>query len=308
MKCDLCSSPAVTFIDYNGAHLCGDHFVKYVDRRVKKEIRKQINVKSGDTIAVAVSGGKDSMVMLHLLDGIFGRRPDVKLHVIAIDEGVEGYRPPSIQVVREYCSEKNIPLSVRYFSELGLTMDEVSDVTGENTPCTYCGVFRRRLMNDEARKIGAKFLATGHNLDDMAQSVMMNFVRGDVERLARLGPHQRVREGMIPRFHPLRMVPEAESLLYAIVSNTPFWDGECPYWKEALRNQYRDIIDQLDIRTPGIKFSILSSYDEIRPTLYDKYPSADINVCDCGEACTGIRCKACEYEESLKKRMAEIED
>ena len=86
-------------------------------------------------------------------------------------------------------------------------------------------------MNDEARKIGATYLATGHNLDDMSQSVMMNFVRGDVERLARLGPHEKVQPGLIPRFLPLRLIPEKEALLYAIVSGMEFWDGE---WRHHL--------------------------------------------------------------------------
>jgi uncharacterized protein (TIGR00269 family) len=305
VKCDLCLSEAVTFIDYNGSHLCAEHFIKYVDKRVKKEIRKQIEVRSGDIIAVAVSGGKDSMVTLHILNEIFGHRPNVKIHVIVIDEGIEGYRPPSVQIVREYCAEKNISISVRSFSELGLTMDSISNVTGDGTPCTYCGVFRRKLMNDEACKIGARLIATGHNLDDMSQSILMNFVRGDVEHFVRLGPHEKVRTGLIPRFHPLRIIPESESLLYAILVKIPFWDGECPYWTEALRNQYRDMIDNLDSRTPGIKFSILSSYDEIRPMLYEKYPSVDINKCQCGEPCVGTRCKACEYVEMLKKKISE---
>lgn len=306
MKCDLCSSEAVTFIVYNGSHLCGEHFMKYVEKRVKKEIRKQIDVRSGDTIAVAVSGGKDSMVTLKILNDVFGRRPDVKIHVITIDEGIEGYRPPSVEIVKEYCTAGDIPLSIRSFSELGLTMDSVSSVTGENSPCTYCGVFRRKLMNDEARKMGARFLATGHNLDDMAQSIMMDFARGDVERLARLGPHERIRAGLIPRFHPLRTIPESESLLYAIVAGIPFWDGECPYWTEALRNQYRDTIDNLEYRTPGIKFSILASYDEIKPMLYEKYPSVELNTCTCGEPCVGKVCKACEYEKMLKSRISDI--
>lgn len=306
MKCDLCPLEAVTFIDYNGSHLCAEHFIKYVDKRVKKEIRKQIKVRSGDTIAVAVSGGKDSMVMLHILNEIFGNRPNVRLHVITINEGIQGYRPPSVQIVREYCSENNISLSVRSFSELGLTMDSISGVAGESTPCTYCGVFRRKLMNDEARKIDARVIATGHNLDDMAQSILMNFVRGNVEHLVRLGPHEKVRSGLIPRFNPLRIIPEYESLLYATLVKIPFWDGECPYWTEALRNQYRDMIDNLDSRTPGIKFSILSSYDEIRPMLHENYPSVDINKCQCGEPCVGVRCKACEYVEILKDQIGKV--
>ena len=303
MKCDLCSHEAVTLIRYNGSHLCEEHFISYVEKRVKKEIRKQIDVNSGDTIAVAVSGGKDSMVTLHILDMIFGERRDVSLCAITIDEGIAGYRPPSIDIVKDFCKTRNIASYVRSFSELDMDMDGIAAVTGENSPCTYCGVFRRKLMNDQARKIGAKYLATGHNLDDMAQSVMMNIVRGDVERLARLGPHTKVQPGLIPRFLPLRMIPEKESLLYAIASGIPFWDGVCPYYMDALRNQYRDIVDQLEDRSPGSKFSILSSYDTLKPMLAEHFPPSGLHTCSCGEPTLGEKCKACEFQSVLEKRI-----
>jgi len=306
MKCDQCSSEAVTLIRYNGSHLCGEHFRTYVERRVKKEIRKQIDVHSGDVIAVAVSGGKDSMVTLHILNEVFGERKDISLCAISIDEGIEGYRPPSLDIVRDFCSEHGIAFYVRSFSELGAEMDRVASVTGDNSPCTYCGVFRRKLMNDQARIVGAKYLATGHNLDDMAQSVMMNIVRGDVERLARLGPHTKIQPGLIPRFHPLRLIPEKESLLYAIVTGIPFWDGECPYYMEALRNQYRDIVDQLEDRSPGSKFSILASYDTLRPILSEHFPPSGLHSCSCGEPTLGEKCKACELQSFLEKKLKDL--
>jgi uncharacterized protein (TIGR00269 family) len=306
MKCDLCSREAVTLIRYNGSHLCDEHFKIYVEKRVKKEIRKQINIRSGDTIAVAVSGGKDSMVTLHILDTVFGRRDDVSLFAISIDEGLAGYRPPSLDIVREFCKERGISHRIRSFSEMGIDMDTAAGVAGDCSPCTYCGVFRRKLMNDEARRIGAKYLATGHNLDDMAQSVMMNFVRGDVERLARLGPHTNVQPGLIPRFLPLRLIPEKESLLYAMVSGIPFWDGECPYHTDALRNQYREIIDRLDDRSPGSKFSILSSYDMLKPMLSEHVPHSRLRTCGCGEPTVGERCKACELLELLGKKIKNL--
>lgn len=305
MKCDLCGHEAVTLIRYNGSHLCSEHFQNYVEKRVKREIRKQINVRSGDVIAVAVSGGKDSMVTLHMVDSIFKERGDIGICAISIDEGIRGYRPPSLDIVKDFCKERDIEWRVRSFSELGLSMDDVAPVSGENSPCTYCGVFRRKLMNDEANKVGARFLGTGHNLDDMAQSIMMNFVRGDIERLARLGPHTKVQPGLVPRFLPLRMIPEKESLLYAIVSGIPFWDGECPYWQAALRNQYRDVVDELESRSPGSKFSILSSYDQLRPMLSEEYTAAALHFCECGEPTLGKRCKSCEYSEILKKRISD---
>jgi len=306
MRCDQCSREAVTLIRYNGSHLCDEHFISYVEKRVKKEIRKQIDIRSGDVIAVAVSGGKDSMVTLHLLDLVFRERKDVSLCSISIDEGIDGYRPPSLDIVKRFCAERSIPSYVRSFSEMGMEMDSVAKVTEDNSPCTYCGVFRRKLLNDQARSVGAKYLATGHNLDDMAQSVMMNFVRGDVERLARLGPHTKIRPGLIPRFHPLRLIPEKESLLYAIVSGIPFWDGECPYYKEALRNQYRDVVDRLEDRSPGSKFSILASYDTLRPMLEEHIPHAGLRECSCGEPAIGERCKTCEYRSAIEKRIRDL--
>lgn len=303
MRCDICGREAVTYIRYNGTHLCGEHFMRYVDKRVKKEIRKQIHVYPGDKLAVAVSGGKDSMVALKMVSSVFGPRNGVEVHAITIDEGIDGYRPPSVDIVRRYCEENGIHFHLRSFIELGVTMDEIAPTCDDNSPCTYCGVFRRRLMNDEARIIGAKYLATGHNLDDMAQSVMMNFVRGDVERLARLGPHEKVQPGLIPRFLPLRMIPEKETLLYAIVSGLEYWDGECPYWKEALRNQYRDIVDQLEDRSPGARYSILSSYDTLKPMLYREYPQSKLHICECGEPTVGSRCKSCELVADARRRI-----
>lgn len=303
MRCEHCGREAVTYIRYNGTHLCGEHFARYVEKRVKREIRKQIDVHPGDDIAVAVSGGKDSMVALKIVSSVFGEVNGTRVHAITIDEGIEGYRPPSVDIVRRFCESNGIEFHLRSFSELGVTMDAVAPISGESSPCTYCGVFRRRLMNDEARRIGAKFLATGHNLDDMCQSIMMNFVRGDVERLARLGPHTKVQPGLIPRFLPLRLIPEKESLLYAIVTGLEFWDGECPYWKEALRNQYRDIVDDLEDRTPGARYSILSSYDTLRPILREEYAQSDLHLCQCGEPTVGDRCKGCELLDEARHRI-----
>ncbi len=289
---------------YNGTHLCAEHFMRYVDRRVKREIRKQIDVERGDKIAVAVSGGKDSMVALKMLSSVFNGVNGVEVHAITIDEGIEGYRPPSVDIVRRFCEQNDVVFHLRSFSELGVTMDAIAPVSGSSSPCTYCGVFRRMLMNEEARNIGARYLATGHNLDDAAQSIMMNFVRGDVERLARMAPHKHVQPGLIPRFMPLREIPEKETLLYALVSGMEFWDGVCPYWEAALRNQYRSIVDDLEDRSPGARFGILSSFDQIRPMLWSNMPQSNLHPCPrCGEPTVGDSCKSCQLLDKARSRI-----
>lgn len=302
--CDLCNRDAVTFVRYNGTHLCAEHFMRYVDRRVKREIRKQIDVERGDRIAVAVSGGKDSMVALKMLSSVFNGVNGIEVHAITIDEGIEGYRPPSVDIVRRFCEQNDVSFHLRSFSDLGVTMDAIAPVSGSSSPCTYCGVFRRMLMNEEARDIGARYLATGHNLDDAAQSIMMNFVRGDVERLARMAPHKHVQPGLIPRFMPLREIPEKETLLYALVSGMEFWDGVCPYWEAALRNQYRSIVDDLEDRSPGARFGILSSFDQIRPMLWSNMPQSNLHPCPrCGEPTVGDSCKSCQLLDKARSRI-----
>jgi uncharacterized protein (TIGR00269 family) len=99
------------------------------------------------------------------------------------------------------------------------------------------------------------------------------------------------------------MIPEKESLLYALVSGIPFWDGECPYWKAALRNQYRAIVDDLEDRSPGSRHSIIASYDRLRPLLEDSAAPAGLHPCACGEPTLGDRCKACELAETVRTRL-----
>jgi uncharacterized protein (TIGR00269 family) len=299
--CDKCGRRAAIFVRYSGAHLCAEHFSEFVERRVKHSIRQQMDIRGGERIAVAVSGGKDSMVALHLMNGILGRRRDIALCAVTVDEGIAGYRESSIPLVAKVCGELGIEHLTTSFKRLyGITVDDIQKSARPLSTCSYCGVLRRSAMNRVARKWDATHLATGLNLDDTTQSIMMNFARGDVERLVRLGPHRNVQQGLIPRVQPLRSIPESETTLYALVRKLPFHDLECPYAPEALRNQYRSLIFQLEDKTPGTRHSILRSYDELLPSLEKRFQPSRLRACSCGEPTVGERCKACELVDSLK--------
>ncbi|MFA7342567.1 MAG: TIGR00269 family protein, partial [Candidatus Methanomethylophilaceae archaeon] len=217
---------------------------------------------------------------------------------ISVDEGIAGYRPDSLLKVQALCDELDVPYHQVSFQELFQKgMDDIAPRAGDSSPCTYCGVLRRKGLNSKARELGSDYLATGLNLDDTVQSIMMNFTRGDVERLARMGPHVKVQEGLVPRIQPLPIIPEKESYLYALLSGLDFHDGTCPYADLALRNQYRRLVDELEDRSPGTRFSILSSYDTLAPMLRANHPAAQLHRCDCGEPCMTEKCKACQLLE-----------
>lgn len=301
LLCSKCKKPAVTFIRYNGTHLCKDHFIQYFEKRVKKEIKKQGKTEGNSKIGVAVSGGKDSTVVLYLINDIFSHRSNVEIHAITIDEGIKNYRDKSIVFAKKNCEKLGVKhhiLTLKGF--IGTTMDEITKKKNEIGECSYCGVFRRLCLNKKSKELGIHKLVFGHNLDDMSQSILMNFVNGDTEKLARLGPHVKIQPGLVPRMIPLRVIPEKEVTLYAILNNIEFFDGECPYSTSALRGVFRDIIDDLEYRNPGTRHSILNSFDNIKELLYEKYPPVELNKCKlCGEPTSQDLCKACILKKKL---------
>jgi len=302
LNCSKCSKPAVTLIRYSGQHLCASHFLEFTERRVKKELRRQLNVDREATIAVAISGGKDSSATAYLLSKLLRKRPMVSLVAITADEGIAGYRPGGIESSRELCRSLDIPHRVISYAEtLGWTMDRTVKADPETIPCSYCGVFRRYTLNKKARELHADYLATGLNLDDTAQSVLMNVARGDMERMARLGPHEKVQEDMIPRLQPLRLVPEKESYLYAMLRGIKFHDATCPYADRAVRGLFRDTLNKLEESMPGTRHSLLSSFDRMRPWLDREFAGVKVRKCrSCGEPTMNQVCKACELVEKLE--------
>ncbi len=301
ISCIKCRKPAVTFIRYNGTHLCKNHFIEYFEKRVKKNIKKQGKTEGKSKIGIAISGGKDSNVALHIMNDIFSKRPTVSLYAITVDEGIKGYRDESIKTAGKNCKMLGIEHYIISFKEaVGKTMDEIAKMHDELGECTYCGVFRRFCLNKKTKELGIDKLVTGHNLDDMSQSILMNFIGGDMQKLARLGPHKKVQPGLVPRAIPLRTIPEKEVMLYAILKNIEFHNAECPYSLRASRRYFRDIIDSLEYNNPGTRHSILNSYDSIKDLLFQKYPPANLNQCKkCGEPTSQNICKTCILKEKI---------
>ena len=302
MQCSKCESPAVTLIRYSGQHLCDGHFRDFVERRVKHEVRSQVEFRGGERVAVGLSGGKDSSTTTFLLREILAPRRDIEVVAITVDEGIASYRPEGIRSAESLCRGLGIEHRVaRYEDHVGWGMDEVVAADPNAIPCSYCGVFRRNALNRAAREAGADFVATGLNLDDTAQSILMNVARGDVERLARLGPHGRAQPGLIPRLQPLRMIPDKEVYLYAMLRGIRFHDGTCPHAERAQRGRFRDIVNRLEEDSPGTRHAIVRGYDRLRPAFMEHLPPTPLAECAaCGEPTAGILCKACELRSRLE--------
>ncbi len=267
-----------------------------------------MKLKNNAHIALGLSGGKDSIVTLKLLWEIFGRfERGPKISSISVDEGIKDYRDESIKIGKSFSQSLEVEHHVVKFKELfGFEMDDVAKHKREKTPCSYCGVLRRNALNRKAKELGADFLATGLNLDDTAQSILMNFVKGDIKRMARLGPHKIVKKGLIPRIQPLRVIPEKEVYLYAYLEGLKFHKSICPYAKTAQRNIFREIIEKLEEKTPGTRHAILRSFDLIHNPILKQFPDAGLKLCKCGEPASGDVCMACLFKGEILEKMKSL--
>lgn len=251
----------------------------------------------GQRVAVALSGGKDSMTALRLLVDLRDqRRPDIDVVAISVDEGIKGYRPESLQIAARAANAWNVEHVVKQTRDVaGFTIDQAHEQS-PGPQCGVCGVFRRRLLNDAARHVEADALVTGHNLDDMAQSVLMNVSTANLESLARLAPHERVQAGLVPRLLPLRTIPEVEVYLYAAHRGLEWHDGTCPYAERAQRGVFRDVLYTLEEARPGTRHALVSASDELKPLLSGRPGRTQPAACaTCGSPTSGTRCKPCQF-------------
>ena len=96
-KCSKCKNDAVTYIRYNGTHLCKVHFIQYYANGKKNHDSTEGKLENNKKIGIAVSGGKDSIVCLHLINKFFSKRKDFEIIVLTVDEGIENYRNISLK-------------------------------------------------------------------------------------------------------------------------------------------------------------------------------------------------------------------
>ena len=316
--CSRCDRDSLVHQPYSGLHLCGTHLVESVRRRVSKSLRKQLILPKNSIntlgrpfkVLVAISGGKDSAILLYFIHSILGSRRDVELIAGVVDEGIDGYRSPSIDCAEELCTSLDIPLErISYpdlsFPEMDDVVESLPKISEHNLevkgmmPCSFCGVFRRQGLNSLANRIGADVIALGHNLDDVAQSVLMNLQKGEVDRTARLAPHTtQPIDGLAPRIVPLRWIPEQEIHAAAIHLNLPIHHGDCPHAGGAMRQRSREIIAMIEKDIPGSRHGMVQSMDRIRELAKDSKNSTSVRSCErCGEPTSRPICQSCTMKE-----------
>jgi len=297
--CSVCGEPAVIHQRHAGRYLCGTHLVADLEQRVAGTIASQEQVVPGDCVAVALSGGKDSTALLVMLHRLFGSRDDIRLVAVTVDEGIAGYREETVRSAADLVRKLGVEHITVSFGELfGDSLDTF--LKGRKAQaCTICGILRKKALVAGAKRAGATKLATGHNLDDEAQSVLMNVLRGDLLRLVRDSGRESSGR-FIPRIKPLTYVQEKEIATYLMVQG--IWEDlpECPYAIHALRREVRSMLSGIEYRHPGTMLRLLENKKIIETAFSGKAGGEAVGRCrECGDPCSGETCQLCQLLHSL---------
>ncbi len=284
-------------LPYMSDFLCMSCFCRTTERRIGKTIRDNNLLKKGDKIAMALSGGKDSVLTLNVLNNYAKRIPDIELFAIYVDRG-DAFSVDGMLAAKRAAEKINIPFHVVSFEkEFSVTMSDLTKIAtkAKQNKCSVCGVFRRRLLDLTAKELGCNKLATGHNLTDEAQSYLMNFIRGELRTFGHLGPIS-PDVGFVQRIKPLRDIPNEEVREYVKIKGLPHFPKPCPCRDGSLRFNVMKHLEDIKKTRPAAEFSIVKVGDWIKARVGKE--GAKFTKCKkCGELTSQEICKVCEYLE-----------
>ncbi len=277
-----------------------EEFNEMIFSRINQLIDDYQLVKENEKIAVALSGGKDSILTLHALKAYQNQANfDFELVAISVNEGIANYRQQGVNSAINNARICDVPIILKSFKEEeNIGLDDIYSYF--KSACIPCGVFRRNILNKTAYEIGADKIATGHNLDDEIQSFLMSFSRGDTVKFSKFGPElDRIHEKLVPRIKPLWNTPEADVKKWAVINNIDIHIAECPYSNLSLRAKIKHFLNETEAKHPGTKENVMNSFKEILDVPQIR---TVLNECEiCGEPTSGKICKTCEIRSIISE-------
>ncbi|XP_044475547.1 cytoplasmic tRNA 2-thiolation protein 1 isoform X2 [Mangifera indica] len=247
--------------------ICRDCFYEVFEEEIHQVIVENQLFKPGERIAIGASGGKDSTVLAHVLSELNRRHNyGLDLFLLSVDEGITGYRDDSLETVKR--------------NEM-------------------------QALDRGASLLKVDKLATGHNADDIAETVLLNILRGDIARLSRCTSITTGEDGPIPRCKPFKYTYEKEIVMYAYFKRLDYFSTECIYSPNAYRGFAREFIKDLERIRPRAILDIIKSGENFRIAPSTKMPEQ--GTCErCGYISSQKWCKACVLLEGLNRGLPKL--
>jgi len=301
MKCNRCNNTAAYSRKYSGESLCSACFSNSILQKTARTISKYSMIKNGDLVWVAISGGKDSLSLLHVLKKM-SESHNFKLQAITVDEGIPGYRDEALEIVKNFCEKLGVDHRVYAYKDLfDVTLQESLELreNEKTSSCSICGTFRRRAIDFGAKDLGVDVIATGHNLDDILQTFIINVLSGDTNKIGWMDPT--TSSSKTKRIKPFCEVYENEITFYAFTNEIPFQVEQCPHMNEGIRTEIREFLNSLESKHSGVKNSMHRSVMRLSNIVKDTNYKQRRICSKCGSECTGEICSVCNMIVNLKQ-------
>jgi len=305
VKCSVCGARAQVEVRRRNQAFCAEHYREWFVGEVRRNIRRHRMIRDGDRLLVAVSGGKDSLVLWDTLE-----RLGYAATGFHIQLGIGDYSRRALQTTRAFAAKRGLELLVVDVREsFGLSVPQLAHATGR-AACSGCGLVKRYLMNRVAEEEGFSVVATGHNLDDEAATLLGNVTHWQTDALVRQGPMLEARAGLARRVKPLYSLAEREVAAYAFLAGIAYQHEECPHAVGAKSLLYKDVLGRLETRMPGTKQVFLEQYlKKIQPVFKEGLPGAEVELrrCErCGSVTTSRVCAHCKLWERAYSRARKL--
>lgn len=222
-------------------------------QKLLSKMRQAINdfnlIEDGDKIAVGLSGGKDSLTLLHLLN-LYRKFSPQKFDLIAItlNPGEVDNSP-----LHKLCEDLDVP-----FYEIQTDIQKVVfDIKKEKNPCSLCAKLRRGTLNSTAQQFGCNKVALGHHKDDAIETLMLSISYEG--RINCFSPKSYMDKENITLIRPMVYITEKSIKNIVKKYNFPVIQNPCPADKKTKREDMKNLIYELDHRIPGFKDNLFGS-------------------------------------------------
>jgi uncharacterized protein (TIGR00269 family) len=298
VKCKKCGERAVLELRRHNIAFCADDFVGFFQGQVLETVRRWKMFPRDEPVLVAVSGGKDSLALWDVL-----LEAGYQTAGLYLDLGIFDYSRESKARCERFAAARGARLVVVTVADVvGAGIPAVRQATRRPT-CSACGLSKRYLMNRAALEHGFEVVATGHNLDDEAATLLGSTLRWDDSALARQTPVlEATHPKLVRRVKPLFRLTERETAAYAFLRGIDYVVEECPFARGATSLTHKDILNRLEDASPGTKATFFVNYLERARPLFQSREQVELRECvRCGQTTTGEVCAFCKLADQVRR-------
>lgn len=299
-RCRICKKEAFIRLRYANLPLCKEHFVNRTESVVQDVINKFRMFSREDKLLMAVSGGKDSLALWHII-----AKSGYNIDGVHINLGLGEFSNLSWEVSKNFAKQHGLKLHLLSIEdELGSSIDALVKKRHEK-PCSFCGSIKRYILNKVSYEGGYDVLITGHNLDDESARLLGNVLNWDEEFIYRQSPVLPRQGKMVKKVKPLIFISRKELLAYCEAEEIRYTSLGCPHSTGARSLVLTDIMEKIENRYPATRLRFIKGFYKIRSRFRPVKKVVLYECPNCGMPTSSERlCRFCRIKDRIRHEQS----